>query len=263
MVLRMDLELAGRTAIVTGAGAGIGLATTRALATEGVNVVAGSLEITPALDELARHGSVIPVAVDLTDPDGPAALVAAAAAPVDLLVNNVGATRPRTGGFETITDQMWHDTFEINLMAAVRSIRAVLPGMVERRRGTILNTGSLNARLPDPLVMDYSAAKAALVNMAKALSKEVGPHGVRVVTVDPGPVATDLWLGDTGVASVVASATGQSADEVEAVAAAGMVTGRFTRPEEVATLLVMLASDRVENLTGTDVVIDGGMVTAL
>jgi NAD(P)-dependent dehydrogenase (short-subunit alcohol dehydrogenase family) len=259
----MDLELAGRTAVVTGAGAGIGLATTRALAAEGVHVVAGSRRITPELDELSGTTSVSPVEADLTDPDAPADLVARAGAPVDILVNNVGATTPRPAGFASITDQMWRDTFEINLMVAVRSIRAVLPDMLERRRGVILNTGSLNARLPDPLVLDYSAAKAALVNMAKSLSKEVGQHGIRVVTVDPGPVATDLWLGDGGVASVVAGATGQSADDVAAGAAAGMVTGRFTRPEEVASLLVLLASDQVGNLTGTDVVIDGGMVTTL
>jgi len=259
----MDLELSGRTAIVTGAGAGIGLATTRALAVEGVSVVAGSHQVTAELEELARTASVTPVALDLTDPEAPARLVASASAPVDILVNNVGATRPRPDGFLAITDQMWHDTFEINLMAAVRAIRAVLPGMVSRGRGVILNTGSLNARLPDPLVLDYSAAKAALANMAKALSKEVGPHGVRVVTVDPGPVATNLWLGAGGVADVVAGATGRSADEIEAGAAAGMVTGRFTRPDEVADLLVMLASDRVANLTGSDVVIDGGMVTTL
>jgi len=259
----MDLDLNGRTAVVTGAGAGIGLATTRALVAEGVHVVAGSRRVTADLEELAQTGSVTPIALDLTDPTAPAELVAAAGAPVDILVNNVGATRPRPDGFMSITDEMWRDTFEVNLMAAVRTIRAVLPGMMERRRGSILNTGSLNARLPDPLVLDYSAAKAALVNMAKALSKEVGPHGIRVVTVDPGPVATDLWLGDGGVASVVGEATGQSPNDVAAGAAAGMVTGRFTSPEEVASLLVMLASDRVGNLTGADLVIDGGMVTTL
>ena len=259
----MDLDLAGRTAIVTGAGAGIGLATTRALAAEGVSVVAGSLRVTPALEELAATASVTPLAVDLTDPSAPAQLIAASSAPIDILVNNVGATHPRTDGFTAITDAMWHDTFEINLMATVRMIREVLPGMMHSGTGVILNTGSLNARLPDPLVLDYSAAKAALVNMAKALSKEVGPHGIRVATVDPGPVATDLWLGDGGVANVVAGATGKSPDDIAAGAAAGMVTGRFTRPEEVANLLVMLASDRLSNLTGTDVVIDGGMVQTL
>lgn len=259
----MDLDLGGRTAVVTGAGAGIGLATTTALAAEGVHVLAASRRVTEALEKLAASATVTPVEVDLTDVNAPDHLLSAAAGPIDILVNNVGATRPRTEGFGSITDQMWRDTFEINLMAAVRMIRAVLPDMVRRGRGAILNTGSVNARLPDPLVLDYSAAKAALVNMAKALSKEVGPHGVRVVTVDPGPVATDLWLGKGGVASVVAEATGQGAEDVEAGAAAGMLTGRFTRPDEVANLLVMLASDRVANLTGADIVIDGGMVTTL
>ena len=226
-------------------------------------MIAGSRRVTTELEELAATTTVTPVALDLTDVAAPDRLLALADAPIDLLVNNVGATRPRPEGFGSITDQMWRDTFEINLMAAVRMIRAVLPGMLQRSRGTILNTGSLNARLPDPLVLDYSAAKAALVNMAKALSKEVGPHGIRVVTVDPGPVATGLWLGEGGVASVVAEATGQGADEIAAGAAAGMVTGRFTRPDEVANLLVMLASDRVANLTGADIVIDGGMVTTL
>ncbi len=259
----MDLGLHGRSAVVTGAGAGIGLATTTALAAEGVDVVAASLHVTPALEELAATTTVTPLEVDLTESSAPDQVLSATGGSVDILVNNVGATRPRTEGFASITDQMWRDTLEINLMAAVRMVRAVLPDMLQRGRGAILNTGSLNARLPDPLVLDYSAAKAALVNMAKALSKEVGPRGVRVVTVDPGPVATDLWLGQGGVASRVAEATGQSAQSVEAGAAAGMVTGRFTRPDEVANLLVMLASDRVANLTGADIVIDGGMVTTL
>jgi NAD(P)-dependent dehydrogenase (short-subunit alcohol dehydrogenase family) len=259
----MDLELTGQIAIVTGAGAGIGLATTRALANEGVHVVAGSLRATDELKALADGGSVTPIAVDLTDPTAPDALIETAPGPIDILVNNVGATRPRTDGFEAVTDAMWRDTLEINLMAAVRMTRAVLPRMLERGRGAILNTGSLNAKLPDPLVIDYSAAKAALVNMAKALSKEVGPRGVRVVTVDPGPVATNLWLGDHGVASVVAGATGSSADDIAKGAAAGMLTGRFTRPDEVANLLVMMASSRIANLTGADVIIDGGMLTTL
>jgi NAD(P)-dependent dehydrogenase (short-subunit alcohol dehydrogenase family) len=259
----MDLELTGRTAIVTGAGAGIGLATTRALTAEGVHVTAGSLRVTEELSSLADGGSVTAVAVDLTDEGAPALLLEAAGGDVDILVNNVGATHPRPQGFESVTDAMWEATLEINLMAAVRMIRAVLPGMLRQERGTILNTGSLNAKLPDPLVIDYSAAKAALVNMAKALSKEVSPHGVRVVTIDPGPVATDLWLGDHGVASVVADATGHSADDIAQSAAQGMLTGRFTSPDEVANLMVMVASDRVANLTGTDIIIDGGMLTAL
>ena len=120
-------------------------------------------------------------------------------------------------------------------------------------------TSSVNASLPDPAVLDYSAAKAALAGFAKALSKEVGPHGVRVNTVSPGPVATDLWLGGDGVAATVSKATG-AAPEVVGQAAASMVTGRFTQPREVADVVVFLASDRAANITGADVVIDGGLV---
>jgi NAD(P)-dependent dehydrogenase (short-subunit alcohol dehydrogenase family) len=129
--------------------------------------------------------------------------------------------------------------------------------------GAIVNIGSVNARLPDPLVLDYSAAKAAAGSMAKSLSKELGPHGIRVNSVDPGPVATDLWLGAGGVAEVVGGAHGASPEDVAAGAAAAMVTGRFTRPEEVADLVLVLASTRFGNVTGANVVIDGGLITTL
>jgi NAD(P)-dependent dehydrogenase (short-subunit alcohol dehydrogenase family) len=122
---------------------------------------------------------------------------------------------------------------------------------------------SVNASLPDPLVIDYSAAKAALANFSKSLSKEVGPRGIRVNTVSPGPVSTGLWLGDQGVAASIAGATGAAAGDVAKQAAAQSVTGRFTRPEEVADLVLMLASDRTGNVTGADFAIDGGLITTL
>jgi NAD(P)-dependent dehydrogenase (short-subunit alcohol dehydrogenase family) len=132
------------------------------------------------------------VEVDLSTVDGPAQLVAAAGDRIDVLVNNVGAAPPRLDGFLAVTDDMWLATINLDLMAAVRATRSVLPVMLAAGGGVIVNIGSLNARLPDPTVVDYSAFKAALVNFAKSLSKEFGRQGIRVNTVDLGPVATNL-----------------------------------------------------------------------
>ena len=129
--------------------------------------------------------------VDLRTADGPARLIDAAVAAfggLDILVNNVGAVRPRTGGFLSVTDEEWLSTLTINFLAAVRTTRAALPHLLDRGAGSIVTVGSVNAALPDPLVIDYSAAKAALANFSKSLSKEVGPRGIRVNTVSPGPV---------------------------------------------------------------------------
>ena len=145
-------------------------------------------------------------------------------------------------------------------MAAVRATRAALPIMVAAGKGAIINISSVNASLPDPGVMDYSAAKAALANFSKSLSKEVGPKGIRVNTVSPGPVATDLWLGDHGVAQPSAAPPVPSRRTSQSQAAGQSVTGRFSRPDEVADLVVILASDRTANVTGADITIDGGLI---
>jgi NAD(P)-dependent dehydrogenase (short-subunit alcohol dehydrogenase family) len=258
----MDLGLDGSVAVVTGASKGIGLAITRALAGEGVYVFAGARSSNEQLDELAEQGSVQPVLVDLGTATGPGDLVAAALdrGPVDILVNNVGQVSPRLNGFLMVTEDQWLRSINLNLMAAVRTTRAALPSMLAAGRGTIVTTSSVNAFLPDPSVIDYSAAKAALTNFSKALSKEVGPSGIRVNTISPGPVGTDLWLGEHGVAAAVGRASGRDPEAVAQEAAGQSVTGRFTRPEEVAALVLMLASDRTAgNITGSDFVVDGGL----
>ncbi len=259
----MDLGLAGRVAVVTGASRGIGLAIVRALAASDVRVIAGSLKTSSELDELARDGQVRVAEVDLSQPDAPGRLTALAGDQIDILVNNVGRAPARTGGFLSITDEDWLATLTLNLLAAVRATRAALPVMQAAGRGAIVSICSVNARLPDPAVLDYSAAKAALASFSKSLSKEVGPHGIRVNTISPGPVATDLWLGQSGVAQTVSRATGARPEDVERQAAQQMVTGRFTRPEEVADLALFLASDRAANITGADFVIDGGLLQTL
>jgi NAD(P)-dependent dehydrogenase (short-subunit alcohol dehydrogenase family) len=261
----MDLKLSDKNALVTGASKGIGLAITRALVAEGAHVVAGSRDTTAELQELTETGHVHAVKVDLSAPTGPTELVATAReyGSLDVLVNNVGAVAPRLDGFLAVTDEQWWNSLNLTFLAAVRTTRAALPEMLAAKRGTIVNTCSVNAFLPDPAVIDYCAAKAALANFSKALSKEVGPSGVRVNTVSPGPVSTALWLGDHGVAATVAQAQGGDPQAVAKAAASESATGRFTEPDEVADLVVLLASDRAANVTGADFVIDGGLVKTL
>jgi NAD(P)-dependent dehydrogenase (short-subunit alcohol dehydrogenase family) len=262
----MELNLTGKVAVVTGASKGIGLAITRALAEEGAVVVAGSLQGSAELDLLAARWPLQSVRVDLSTETGPAALISQAIDAydhLDIVVNNVGATRPRPDGYLSITDEDWASTFTINLFAAVRTMRAALPHLLKRNKSSIVTVSSVNASLPDPLVLDYSAAKSALTSVCKSLSKEFGSRGVRVNTISPGPVETDLWLGKDGVAATVAKSQGTRPDDVQAGAASQSVTGRFTRPEEVADLVLMLASDRTSNVTGADFVIDGGLITTI
>ncbi len=256
----MELDLAGRVAVVTGASRGIGLAVTRALTENGVRVIAGARHTSPELHELARAGLVNVVETDLSHLDGPGELISEAGDQIDILVNNVGNAPARTDGFLSISDDEWQATLTLNFLAAVRTIRWALPVMLAAGKGVIINTGSVNAVLADPNVIDYSAAKAALTNFAKSLSKEFGPRGIRVNTVAPGPVTTDLWLGEHGVAQTVGKATGLQAPDVAKQAAAQSPTGRFTSPEEVANLVLFLASDRAANITGANVTVDGGLV---
>jgi NAD(P)-dependent dehydrogenase (short-subunit alcohol dehydrogenase family) len=265
------LDLAGKTAVVTGASKGIGLAVTRALVAEGAKVAAGALTGSAELDALTEDGRVSVVLGDLTSAEGCQALVDKAVdryGGVDVLVNNVGGVRPRTQGFLAVTDEDWQWALEVNLLSAVRATRAAVPHLVARAASSsaptaIVTICSVNATLPDPGVIDYSAAKGALRSFMKSLSKELGPAGVRVNTVSPGPVETALWLGPGGVAETVGAAQGLDPAAVRDAAVADTPTQRFTRPDEVADLACLLASGNVGNLTGADVLIDGGMVATL
>jgi NAD(P)-dependent dehydrogenase (short-subunit alcohol dehydrogenase family) len=261
----MDLGLEGKRAVVTGASKGIGLAVARRLAAEGVAVVVGSRRSSAELDVLCKEENVVHIGVDLSGDEGPSQLVNAAldTGPIDILVNNAGAVSPRLEGFTAVTDEQWSTTMTLTLMAAVRTTRAVLPGMIARGSGSIVNNASVNSILPDPLVIDYGAAKAALTNFSKALSKEVGPHGIRVNAVSAGPVSTELWLGSGGVAATVSGAQGSNPDDVAHEAIKDTATGRFTTPEEVADLIVFLASSRASNVTGANYLVDGGLNQSL
>ncbi len=261
----MDLQLQGKVAIVTGAGRGIGLAITTALAQEGAAVVAANLTLNDDLTKLADHFPVSPVLIDMAAPDGPQHMIDQAVnqfGRVDILVNNVGAFTFHAGGFLSITDHDWERSLALNLMTTVRAARAVLPVMIEQGQGSIVNVSSVNARLPGSEVAEYSAAKAAITNVTRMLAEEFTPKGVRVNAVAPGPVSTEAWVGPGGVAEAIAQASGTTRERVVEQAAQmnHMTIGRMISAEEVATLILFLASERAAGITGAEYLIDGGMV---
>jgi NAD(P)-dependent dehydrogenase (short-subunit alcohol dehydrogenase family) len=259
----MDLDLRDKVAVVTGASKGIGLAVVRALVAEGARVVAGAR----TEGELGSIDRVTAVAVDLATPEGPKRLVDRAMKDngrIDVLVNNVGAVRLRTGGFLGTPDEEFEWSMQLNFFSALRATRAAIGPMLEKGGGAIVNIVSVNAFFqPDAGTIDYGAAKAALLNLTKTLAEEFGPRGVRVNAVSPGPVSTDLWLGKDGVAHTVARLTGvdpETARKNVLASIGGVATGRLSTPEEVATLVVLLASSRTANVTGSNFVIDGGLI---
>jgi NAD(P)-dependent dehydrogenase (short-subunit alcohol dehydrogenase family) len=259
----MDLELTDKVAVVTGASKGIGLAAVNALREEGALVV-GSARDVSSLAGLERVDSV---ALDLTTREGPAQLIEHTLTEhgrLDILVNNVGAVRMRVDGFLATSDDEFEWAMKMNFFTNLRATRAALAPMLEQRSGAIVSVASVNAFFqPDSLTIDYGAAKAGVVSLTKSLSQEFGHRGIRVNAISPGPVSTELWLGEHGVAETVAAAHGVDAETVRKQVVdgvAGVPTGRFTKPEEVAALIAFLASERSGNTTGVNYVIDGGLI---
>ncbi len=262
----MNLQLDGKTAVVTGASRGIGLATVAALAEEGMHVMAGARTITPEL----KDTGAVPVAVDLSTPDGPSRLIEQATAELgtlDLLVNNVGgggsgdSGDSLTSGFLAFSDPQWNEALDLNFLAAVRTTRGALPSLLAKR-GAIVNISSNGARTPHAGPTPYTTAKAALTALGKALAEEFGAQGIRVNTVSPGPVRTAMWESPDGYGAELAGAMGLEHEQLLArlPAAAGMTTGRLVEPFEVAALVAYLASPLAESTTGADHIIDGGAI---
>jgi NAD(P)-dependent dehydrogenase (short-subunit alcohol dehydrogenase family) len=259
----MNPDLSGTTAVVTGASKGIGLATVRALVGAGAQVFAGARTPGDELTALTPHV----LAVDLAVAGGPERLVEQARAElggIDLLVNNVGGNPAPFDGFLSVTDEHWDHVLELNLMSAVRATRAALPSLIERR-GAIVNVASANAHFAQPSVVAYAAAKAALLNLGKALADEFGPRGVRVNTLSPGPVLTPLWTAAGSAGEAMATAAGLTVEQLieQIPAMAGMTTGAMAAPEEVAALVLLLASDAVPSMRGAELVLDGGLLKTI
>ncbi|MQA75618.1 MAG: glucose 1-dehydrogenase [Solirubrobacterales bacterium] len=258
---RQGPELAGRVAIVTGGGRGIGRAIALALAREGARVaVAGRgmdrLEATAAEIESAG-GEAIAVRADLREPPEVEALAAAARdrlGPVDVLVNNSGVAGPTKELWE-VTPEEWADTFAVNVAGTFLCCRAVLPAMIERRRGSVIVIGSMSGRRPLYARTPYTASKAALIGLVRTLAAETGPHGVRVNLLSPGAVAGERL---DAVIAKQAEATGVGEDEVRERFALRSPLRRPVDAAEVADAAVFLASDRSSAMTGHDLDVNAG-----
>ena len=251
----MDLHLTGLVAVVTGSSTGIGRASAVALAAEGVQVVGVSRRAPESeVDGVSHFGA------DLSDPDAPRQAIEHAVerhGRLDILVNNAGAGRVFEGFLGEDADE-WSATLNLNLVAAVRAMQAAIPHLLVRG-GTVVNVTSVNSRLPAEDSAAYSASKAALLNVSKAVATQYAALGVRVVTISPGLTATPMWLGRDGIASQLGAMSGTDPVDVAANAAAGTPLGRFITPEEVADCICFVASPRASAVTGAELVVDGGL----
>jgi NAD(P)-dependent dehydrogenase (short-subunit alcohol dehydrogenase family) len=258
-LLAMDLRLQDRAVLVTGGGAGIGLAIVEAFAGEGSRVLAVDRDIA----RLEPLDSVHAIEADLLDPDIPARLAEEARqrfGGLDVLVNNLAIAPIRTS-FLDVTDADWRQTLDANLLVMARCCRAVLPDMVERGSGALVSLASDVARQPNPGMVDYSVSKAAVLSLSKLLSIEFGPHGIRSNVISPGPTRTPGLL--TAFENDFAPAWGMETDEaVEhfVTNVQRVPTGRIGEPEDVAACALFLASDLAGQVTGSDYRVDGGTV---
>ena len=246
----MDLGLSGKACVVTGSTGGIGLETARLLVAEGARVVTSGRSGPPGI------GETLHVQGDLAEPGAPGHVVDAAVVALgglDVLVNNVGfAVQAR---FEDVPDAEWESMWQLNVMSYVRAIRAALPHLRERR-GAIVNVSSTAGKRPSGGMPHYSVTKAAVLSLSRLVADLYAADGIRCNAVTPGPTATEAWLGEGGLADQ----QGGDREAVLAKVGAGRPLGRLAEPEEIASVIGFLASERASYVTGAAWSADGGTV---
>ncbi|GAB3787435.1 SDR family oxidoreductase [Spirosoma horti] len=252
-------DLAGKTALVTGGTKGIGKAIADKLSQAGAQVIITARHH-PGEINLAHHF----IEADITQPqqvDKLAQAINETFGGLDILVDNMGGVTAPGGGFSSLTDQHWENELQFNLLATIRLDRALLPKMIEKKSGVIIHISSMAGLKPVWYHnLAYAVSKAALNAYGKALSNELAPKGVRVLTVSPGATNTPLMQ---RLIQNVATSSDLSAEEAfqrMATQAGGIPMGRMAEPEEVASLVHFLVSPAASYLTGANYLIDGGAV---
>jgi 3-oxoacyl-[acyl-carrier protein] reductase len=252
----VDLGLQNTVCLITGSTGGIGLESARLLAAEGATVVTSGRR-----DEAPGVGETLHVAAELSRAGEPERLVREVEEKlgrVDCLVNNVGLAVQRS--FDEVTDAQWDELWQLNVMSYVRAIRAVLPGMRERRAGVIVNVSSTAGKRPSASMPDYSVTKAAVLSLSRLIADVYAKHGIRCNAITPGPTATEAWLAAGGLADQQAARSGKTRDEVLAAVGGGRPLGRLAEPEEIAAVIAFLCSPRAGYVTGAAWSADGGTV---
>jgi NAD(P)-dependent dehydrogenase (short-subunit alcohol dehydrogenase family) len=256
----VELNLAGRRALVTGGSKGIGLGIAAELATEGADVAICSRhgdELEQAAAQLRATGRTVHAQVaDVTDPSQVEDLVtrsATALGGLDILVNNAGGAHP--GNFETLSDADFQDDLNVKLFSQIRCTRAALPHLRRSSAARVININSVYAKYPDPSFFATTVNRAACLNLSKALALQYGPEGILVNSVNIGFVVTPQW------SNIKARRAPDATDEefFASLVAGEVPLGRFGRVDEVSGLVAFLASDRASYLTGTSIDVAGGM----
>jgi len=252
------LTLQGKRALITSGTRGAGAATVALFRELGAQV------LTAARSRPDTLSKAMFVAADLTTPEGCATLAAAVRerlGGVDIVVHMLGGSSAPAGGFAALGDVEWTKELDLNLMAAVRLDRELVPAMVEQGRGVVIHVTSIQRELPLPeATTAYAAAKAALSTYSKSLSKEVSPKGVRVTRVSPGWIETEASVRLAERLAQDAGTDYEGGKRIIMDSLGGIPIGRPSTPEEVANLIAFLASDRAATITGAEYVIDGGTV---
>ena len=257
-----DNELSGKIALVTGGTKGAGKAIADRLQQAGARVI-----ITARNKPEKETADQYFISADLSTTAGTkkvAEEVFQKFGVPDILINSLGGSETRAGGFSVLTEEDWEQTIQTNLLAPVRLDREFLPGMLSRKSGVIIHIASIQGRLPlYDSTLPYAAAKAALINYSKGLSNEVSSKGVRVLTVSPGWIMTDA---SKRMMERIAESSNVSIDQAAKSvmdALGGIPIGRAAEPRDIAEFVGFLVSSRAGYLTGTEYIIDGGTIPTI